>query len=46
MLDQPEPGEFIDRMNEVRPHVLHFVGHSGIDPLEDLPMLEFNGPKG
>ncbi|GAB1817490.1 CHAT domain-containing protein [Herbidospora sp. RD11066] len=46
VLDQPTPREFFDRMDAVRPHVLHFVGHSGVHPLEGLPMLEFNGPAG
>ncbi|TKK86053.1 CHAT domain-containing protein [Herbidospora galbida] len=46
VLDQPTPREFFERMDDMRPHVLHFVGHSGVDPLEGLPMLEFNGPSG
>ncbi|WP_066362062.1 CHAT domain-containing protein [Herbidospora mongoliensis] len=46
VLDQPTPRQFFDRMDDVRPHILHFVGHSGIHPLEGLPMLEFNGPGG
>ncbi|NAS21158.1 CHAT domain-containing protein [Herbidospora sp. NEAU-GS84] len=46
VLDQPTPRQFFDRMDEVRPHVLHFVGHSGVHPLEGLPMLAFNGPAG
>jgi hypothetical protein len=30
VLDRPTPGELTDRLEEMRPHVLHFIGHWGI----------------
>ncbi|GAA1012503.1 hypothetical protein Aple_006940 [Acrocarpospora pleiomorpha] len=38
VLWEPTPNELFDRLEALRPHVFHFVGHGGTD--DGLPMLE------
>ncbi|GIF43527.1 CHAT domain-containing protein [Actinoplanes xinjiangensis] len=41
VLVHPSRNEFYDRVDQLQPHVLHFIGHATLSPGTDSPVLDF-----
>ncbi|XVU27304.1 CHAT domain-containing protein [Actinoplanes sp. CA-054009] len=46
VLIEPDKAEFYRRVDELRPHVLHFIGHGHYSPGTTTPVLDFRHPDG